>query len=134
MASSGIWRSLASRSSPSRTRVSMVEAVVHQLEEVVVAAEDVLVVGGGLPGGVVVAVAQVDLDLAGGAAGRADQPLAVLGQELAVDAGLLEEAVAPRAGAEPEEVVHPLGRLAEQRHVRVGAAGARRRRARRRRS
>jgi len=35
---------------------------------------------------------------------------------------VLEEAVAPRAGGEPEEVVHPLGRLAEQRHVRVGTA------------
>ena len=102
----------------------MVEAVVHQLEEVVVPAEDVLVVRGDLPGRVVVAVAQVHLHLAGRAAGRADQALAVLGQQLAVDARLLEEAVAPGAGAEPEEVVHPLGRLAEQRHVRVGAARA----------
>ena len=99
-----------------------VDAVVHQLEEVVVPAEDVLVVRGCLPGRVVVVVAQVDLDLARRTPGGRDQALAVPGQELAVDARLLEEAVAPRTGAEPEEVVHPLGRLAEQRHVRVGAA------------
>ena len=51
-------------------------------------------------------------------------PLACCGEQLAVHARLLEEAVAPRAGAEPEEVVHPLGRLAQQRHVRVGTARA----------
>jgi hypothetical protein len=120
VASSGICRSLASRSRPSRTRRSMV----HHLHEVAVAAEDVLVVGRGLPGRVVVAVAKVHLHLAGRAARGADDPSGVLGQQLAVDAGLLEEAVTPRAGAEPEEVVHPLGRLAEQRHVGVGAACA----------
>ena len=54
------------------------EAVVHQLEEVVVPAEDVLEVGGRLAGRVVVAVAQVDLDLARRAAGGADHALAVL--------------------------------------------------------
>ena len=123
MASSGIWRSLASRSSPSRTRGLDVEAVVHQLEEVVVAPEDVLVVGGDLAGGVVVAVAQVDLHLAGRAAGGADQALAVLGEQLAVGTRLLEEAVAPGADGEPEQVVHALGALREQRHVGVGAAG-----------
>ena len=99
-----------------------VEPVVHQLEEVVVAAEDLLVVGGGLAGGVVVAVAQVDLDLARGAAGRADDARAVLRQQLAVHAGVLEEAVAPGAGREPEQVVHALGGLGQQRHVGVGAA------------
>ncbi len=98
------------------------EAVVHQLEEVVVAPEDVLVVRRHLPRRGVVAVAQVDLDLAGRAARRTDEALAVLGQELAVRARLLEEAVAPRPRGEPEEVVHPLRGLAEQRHVRVGAA------------
>ncbi len=100
------------------------EAVVHELEEVVVAAQDVLVVGGGLAGGVVVAVPQVDLDLARGAAGGADDPRGVPREQLAVHAGLLEEAVLPGARAEAEQVVHPLRRLAEQRHVRVGAAGA----------
>ena len=45
-------------------------------------------------------------------------------EQLAVHPRLLEEAVAPGAGAEPEQVVHPLRRLAQQRHVRVGAARA----------
>ena len=54
------------------------QVVVHQLHEVAVATEDVLVVGRRLPGRVVVAVAQVDLDLAGRAAGRRDDALAVL--------------------------------------------------------
>ena len=123
MASSGIRRSPASLSRPSRTRRLDVEPVVHQLEEVVVAAEDVLEVAGRLAGGVVVAVAQVDLDLARGAAGRADDAAAVLGEQLAVHARVLEEPVAPGAGGEPEQVVHALGRLREQRHVGVGAAG-----------
>ena len=57
-----------------------VEAVVHQLEEVAVPAEDVLEVPGGLPGGVVVPVPQVDLDLAGRAARGADDPRGVLGR------------------------------------------------------
>ena len=99
-----------------------VEAVVHQLEEVVLPAEDVLEVGGGLAGGVVVAVAQVHLHLARGAAGGADDAAAVLGEQLAVHPRVLEEAVAPGAGGEPEQVVHALGGLREQRHVGVGAA------------
>ena len=94
-----------------------VEAVVHQLEEVVVRAEDVLEVAGGLAGRLVVAVAQVDLDLARGATGGRDDAPAVLGQQLTVDARVLEEAVTPRPGAEPEQVVHALGGLRQQRHV-----------------
>ena len=97
------------------------EVVVHQLEEVVVAAEDVLEVGGRLAGGVVVAVAQVHLHLARRATGGADQAGRVLGQQLAVHAGLLEEAVLPGAAGEPEQVVHALGGLREQGHVGVGA-------------
>ena len=49
-------------------------------------------------------------------------PLPCCGEQLAVDARLLEEAVAPGAGGEPEQVVHALGGLREQRHVGVGAA------------
>ena len=49
-------------------------------------------------------------------------PGAVLREQLAVGARVLEEAVAPGAGREPEQVVHALGGLAEQRHVGVGAA------------
>ncbi len=110
------------------------QVVVHQLQEVVAPAEDVLEVGGRLPRGVVVVMAQVDLDLAARAAGGADQPGAVLGEQLAVDARVVEVAVAPRAGGDPEQVVHAGGGLAEQRHVGVGAARWRRRRGRRRRS
>ncbi len=88
-----------------------VEAVVHQLEEVVVAAQDVLVVGGSLAGRVVVAVAQVHLHLTGRAAGGADKTLGVLGEQLAVGPRVLEEAVAPGPAREPEEVVHALGAL-----------------------
>ena len=47
----------------------------------------------------------------------------MLGEQLAVHPRLLEEAVAPGAGGEPEQVVHALGGLREQRHVGVGAAG-----------
>ncbi len=98
------------------------EAVVHQLQEVVVAAEDVLEVGRRLPRGVVVVVAQVDLDLAARAAGGADQPGTVRREQLAVDAGVMEVAVLPGAGGDPEQVVHPRGGLAEQGQVGVGAA------------
>ena len=122
MASSGICRSFGEPQQPVADPLLERQVVVHQLEEVAVATEDVLVVGGGLTGRVVVAVAQVDLDLAGRAAGRRDDALAVLGEQLAVDARLLEEPVAPGAGAQPEQVVHALGGLREQRHVGVGAA------------
>ena len=67
-------------------------------------------------------VPQVDLDLARRAAGGADDALAVLREQLAVHPRVLEEAVAPGAGREPEQVVHALGGLREQRHVGVGAA------------
>ena len=97
------------------------EVVVHQLQEVALPAEDVLVVGRRLAGRVVVAVAQVHLHLARRAARGGDDALAVLGEQVTVDPGLLEEAVAPRPGREPEQVVHALGGLREQRHVGVGA-------------
>ena len=55
-----------------------VQAVVHQLEEVVVPAEDVAELGGAGAGLVVVADAQPGLDLPGRAAGGGDQPAGVL--------------------------------------------------------
>ena len=97
------------------------EAVVHQLEEVVVLAQDVLEVRRGLAGLVVVTDPQPGLHLARGAPGRADDALAVLGEQLAVDAGLVEEAVDVGLRGQPEQVVHALGGLGEQGHVGVGA-------------
>ena len=83
-----------------------VEAVVHQLEEVVLRTEDVAEVGRGLAGLVVVADAQPRLDLARGAAGGADEAAGVLGEQLAVGARLVEVALQRGARGEPEEVVH----------------------------
>ena len=98
-----------------------VEPVVHQLEEVVVPAEDVLEVAGRLPGLVVVTDPQPGLHLARGAPRGGDQALGVLGEQLAVGAGLVEEPLHRGPRGEPEEVVHALGGLREQRHVGVGA-------------
>ena len=98
-----------------------VEPVVHQLEEVVVLAEDRLEVTGRLAGLLVVADAQPGLHLTGRAAGRGDQAVGVLGQQLAVDPGLVEEPLHRGARGEPEQVVHALGVLGPHRHVRVGA-------------
>ncbi|MDQ0612474.1 hypothetical protein QF046_000115 [Microbacterium sp. W4I4] len=97
------------------------EAVVHDLGEVVLPAEDVLELRGRGPRRVVLAEAQARLDLAGRAARGGDQALAVGLQQLAVHARL--EVVALEAGerAEPEEIVHPLRRLAPHRHVGVRA-------------
>ncbi len=98
-----------------------VEPVVHQLEEVVVLAQDVLEVTGGLAGLVVVTDAQPGLHLARRATGGGDQALGVLGEQLAVGPRLVEEPLHRRPGGEPEEVVHPLGALGQQGHVGVGA-------------
>ena len=98
------------------------DAVVHQLEEDVVLAEDVLQLRGLADGLVVLAQAQPRLDRAAGAAGADDEALAVLGEDLLVHAGLEVVALEARAGGEPEQVVHALGALGPHRHVGVGAA------------
>ena len=95
------------------------DAVVHQLAEEVVAAEDVAVVGRGLAGVGVAVLLQQPLDLAGRAAGGGDDPRAVGLEQLAVHAGLVVVALEAREAGEPEEVVHPLGVLGQQRHVGV---------------
>ena len=109
------------------------QVVVHQLDEVVVAAEDLLEVAGRLPGLGVVTDPEPGLDLAGRAAGGADQPLGVLGEELAVGARLVVVALHAGAAGEPEEVVH-----AGRRSRPAGSCGCRHptrsRRRRRRRS
>lgn len=89
------------------------DAVVHQLQEVPVLAEDVLVLGGRLQGLVELAEAQPGLELSGGAAGGGDEPLGPLGDGLLVHARpLLEPALGVRVRGEPEEVVQarPVGR------------------------
>ena len=98
------------------------QAVVHQLEEEVLLAEDVLEVGGRLPGLVVVADPEPGLHLARRAAGGADEARGVLRQELAVGPGLVVLPLEGGARREPEQVVQPLGGLGQQRHVGVGAA------------
>ena len=96
------------------------EPVVHQLEEEVVAAEDVLELRRRGARLVVVADAQPGLDLTRRAAGGADQALRVLREELAVGAGLVVLALEGGAGREPEQVVQAHRRLGQQRHVREG--------------
>src|SRR5690606_8661855 len=96
-------------------------AVVHDLEEVVVGAEDVAVVARGLVGRFGLAEAQPGLDLAGGAAGGGDDALGVLGDEFAVHAGLVVVALEGGLAGEAEEVAGALGVLGDHGHVRVGA-------------
>ncbi len=99
-----------------------VEPVLHELEVVVLAAEDVAVVGGGLLGEVVLAEPDPGLDLAGRAPGGGDEPLAVLREELAVDPRPLGvHLVEGGLAVEAEEVVQAGVVAGQQRHVRVGA-------------
>ena len=101
-----------------------VEAVVHQLDEVAVPAEHVLELAGGLHGLVELSQPQAGLHLAGGAAGGGDQARRVLREDLAVHPRPLAHLPVEGGGrAEAEEVVHALGRLRQQGHVGVGAAG-----------
>ena len=98
------------------------QAVVHELAVVVLGAEDVAELRRGLPRLLVLAQAQAGLHLAGGAAGGGDEALAVGVQQLAVHARLVQLALQGRQGRGAEQVLHALGGLREQRHVRVGAA------------
>ena len=66
-----------------------VEVVLHELAVEVALAEDVTELGGRLDGLVVLPEAQAGLDLARGAARRADETLAVLLQQLTVEARVL---------------------------------------------
>ena len=98
------------------------DAVVHQLAEEVVPAEDVAVVGGGLAGVVEAVLLQQPLHLAGRAAGGGDDPLAVGLQQLPVHPGLVVVALQRGQAGQPEQVVHALGVLGQQRHVGVHLA------------
>ena len=96
------------------------EPVVHDLDEEVARAEDVAVRGGRLERLRVLAEPQPGLHLPAGAAGGGDDPLRVRGDQLAVHPRLAEIAFERGQGRQPEQVVHALGGLGQQRHVRVG--------------
>ena len=96
------------------------QAVVHDLDEEVARAEDVPVGGGRLERLRVLAEPQPGLHLAAGAAGGGDDALGVRGDQLTVHPRLAEVALQRGQGGQPEQVVHALGGLGEQRHVRVG--------------
>ncbi len=79
--------------------------VVLELEEEVALAEDVAVRAGELPGELPVVDLERLGDLAVEARGQADEPLAVLGQVLAIDARLVVVAVDVRVGDEAAQVL-----------------------------
>ena len=100
------------------------QPMVHDLAEVVAGAEDVAHVSGRLERAVVVARLQPPVDLAAGAPCGADEPGAVLLQELTVEARLEVVPLETGEGREPEEVVHAGRVLRPQRHVGVALFAA----------
>src|SRR5699024_1542867 len=101
-----------------------VQAVFHQLDVVVLLAEDVLHVGSGADRLLPLPEPEPDLDLPGRAAAGGDQPLGVGGQQLTVHPRPLAE-LALQGGqrAHPEQVVHPGVVLRQDGHVRVRTPG-----------
>ena len=81
------------------------QAVVLQLDEEVVAAEDLLEARGRGEGAVVVVLEEPLAHRAAEAAGRGDEALVVALEQLEVDAGLVVEAVEVRARRHLDEVV-----------------------------
>ncbi len=86
-----------------------VDAVPLHLEQVAVRPEDVAVGGDGLPGPVHVVLGDLRRDLAAEAAGEHDQALRVGCQHLAVDPGLVVEALLLADGAQGHQVPVTLG-------------------------
>ncbi len=82
-----------------------VDAVVHQLDEVVLPAEDVAEVGSSVQRLLLLAEADPGGDLPRRAAGGGHQALAVLGEQLPVDPGFAEEALHRGPGLQLEQVV-----------------------------
>ena len=99
-----------------------VESVVHQFEEEVVLAEDVLKLAGRGERVLVVADAKPRLDLARRATRRADEPLCVAMEKFSVGARFVVEALDARQRRQAEQVMHALGGLGQQRHVRERTA------------
>ena len=99
------------------------QAVVHDLEEVVVRPEDLAPLGGRLQRLLVMAEPQPGLHLAGRAAGGGDDARGVLGQDLGVHPRPLAQLpLERRQRRQPEQVAQPGGVLGDHRHVKVGAA------------
>ncbi len=97
------------------------QAVVHQLEEEVVLAPDLLPLRGGFERFALVAEAQARLDLARRAAGRGDDALVMVGDELFVHTGPLAELTLDRCeGGQLEQVPQARRVLGDHRHVGVG--------------
>jgi hypothetical protein len=96
--------------------------VVHQLDEVAVASEDVAEIGRRLARLLVPPEPHQRLHLAGGAAGRRHDPVGVLLEQLAVHPRLVELTLDRGQRRQPEQVVHARGRLGEHRDVGVCAA------------
>jgi hypothetical protein len=101
-----------------------VEAVVHQLKEVVLLAEDVLVLGGGLERLLLLAEPEPGLQLARGAAGGGHQAGRVLGQDLLVHPRVFgHPALGVGPGRELEQIVQALVVPGPDRLVQVRAGG-----------
>ncbi len=99
------------------------QPVVHQLEAVVVGAEDLAPLGRRLQRLAVMPQAQPGLHLPRGAAGGGDDALGVFGDDLGVHPRPLAElALERRQRGQLEQVAQAGGRLGHHRHVRVGAA------------
>ena len=99
------------------------QPVVHQLQEVVVRAEDLAPPRGRLERLAIVAEAQPGLHLAGGAAGGGDDALGVLGDDLGVHPRPLAQLTLERGPRrEPEQVAQTDGVLGHHRQVGVGTA------------
>ena len=96
-----------------------VEAVIHQLTEVVLTAEDVLVLTRRPEGLLELAETKARLHLTGRAAGGRDDALGVPADDLAIHAGLHVVALEGGQRAQPEEVVQAGGVLGQHRHVGV---------------
>ena len=93
----------------------------HQLDEEVVRPEDVAKLRSGGKRLRVLPEPQPGLHFAARAAGSGDEAFRILRQQLPVHAGLAEISLQRRQRRQPKQVVHALGRLGEQCHVRIGA-------------
>ncbi len=98
------------------------ELVVLDFEEVIAFAEEILVETGGAFGVFVLPCHQVLVDLAGKAAGEADEAFAVFGEEIFADAGLAIEAMERRFAGEADEVAIACFVFGEDDEVVVGVA------------
>ena len=97
----------------------LLEAVVHELDDEVLAAEDLDELTAGLAGGLVIAAEEGLGDDALEAAGEADQAVGVLGELLEVGARLIVQAADVRVGDELGEVLVAFEIPGEHAHVEI---------------